>query len=128
MNDKKLEKELLNSWEEVYKKGQLTLWILLSLKDGPKHMSEIRQFILQETNGTLVPEDQSLYRSLRRYAHAEMIDYTEQPSSAGPDKKSYHLTSVGGRVLEKFIRRNVEEVYYAPRIRKLIEKKIGESL
>ena len=33
--------ELLNSWEETYKKGQLTLWIFLSLKDSSKYVDEM---------------------------------------------------------------------------------------
>ena len=37
--------ELLNSWEETYKKGQLTLWIFLSLKDSSKYVDEIKSFI-----------------------------------------------------------------------------------
>jgi len=37
--------DLLNSWEETYKKGQLTLWIFLSLKDGDKYVDEINSFL-----------------------------------------------------------------------------------
>ena len=28
--------ELLNAWEETYKKGQLTFWIFLALKESNK--------------------------------------------------------------------------------------------
>jgi PadR family transcriptional regulator PadR len=37
--------ELLSAWEETYKKGQLTLWIFLSLKDGNKYVDEIKLFV-----------------------------------------------------------------------------------
>ncbi len=48
----KMQKELLNAWEETYKKGQLTLWIFLALKEGPKYVNE-----LQETIETLFKRD-----------------------------------------------------------------------
>jgi phospholipid N-methyltransferase len=35
---------LLSSWEETYKKGQLTLWIFLAFKDGQKYVDEIKEF------------------------------------------------------------------------------------
>tara|TARA_B100000780_G_scaffold277316_1_gene247728 strand:- start:491 stop:604 length:114 start_codon:yes stop_codon:yes gene_type:complete len=34
MTTKDILPDLLSSWEETYKKGQLTLWIFLALKDG----------------------------------------------------------------------------------------------
>ena len=37
--------DLLSSWEQTYKKGQLTLWIFLALKDGQKYVDEIKEFI-----------------------------------------------------------------------------------
>ena len=33
--------ELLNAWEETYKKGQLTFWVFLSLKESNKCVEEI---------------------------------------------------------------------------------------
>ena len=62
----KYEKELLAGWEEVYKKGHLTLWILLSLKHSPKHMTQIKRFLQAYTDGTLWADDKSIYRALRR--------------------------------------------------------------
>ena len=52
--------DLLNSWEETYKKGQLTLWIFLSLKDGDKYVDEIKSFIENMSNNTISCEEQSL--------------------------------------------------------------------
>ena len=40
MNQDKLLSELLSAWEETYKKGQLTLWIFLALKEDKKYVDE----------------------------------------------------------------------------------------
>src|SRR5215207_3331992 len=93
------EQELLKGWEEIYKKGQLTFWILLALKDGPKHMAQIKAFIRQHTNYTIMADDQSMYRALRRYHAAEMIDFTTEPGQSGPDRKIYRLAPIGAHVL-----------------------------
>ena len=41
----KLEITLLKAWEETYKKGQLSFWIFLALKESPKYVTEIKCFI-----------------------------------------------------------------------------------
>ena len=37
--------ELLSAWEETYKKGQLTFWVFLALKEGNKCMEQIKEFV-----------------------------------------------------------------------------------
>ena len=37
--------ELLDAWEETYKKGQLTFWVFLALKESNKCMEEIKEFV-----------------------------------------------------------------------------------
>jgi PadR family transcriptional regulator, regulatory protein PadR len=116
------EQKLLTGWEEVFKKGQLTMWIMLSLKEGPKHMAEMKNFITKYTRGTLEADDQSMYRALRRYYDAELIDFTLKPGENGPDLKVYALSPIGHKVLEAFLTRNIRKVYYQPTIKQLIEK------
>jgi PadR family transcriptional regulator PadR len=116
------EQQLLDGWEDVFKKGQLTLWIMLSLKDGPKHMAEIKDFIGRATNGALSADDKSMYRALRRYYDVELIDFGQEPGQGGPDRKVYRLTDLGLRVLEAFTKRNITDVFYNPAIRELIER------
>jgi PadR family transcriptional regulator, regulatory protein PadR len=115
------EQKLLDGWEDVYKKGQLTLWIMLALKDGDKHMAAIKDFITTATNGTLSADDQSMYRALRRYYDAELVDFTEKPGKSGPDRKVYSLTGVGLHVLQQFLDRNITSVFYTPKIEQLIK-------
>jgi PadR family transcriptional regulator PadR len=115
------EQKLLQGWEDVYKKSQLTLWIMLALKDGPKHMAEIKQFIAEATNHILSADDQSMYRALRRYTEAELLNFTTQPGSAGPDLKIYHLTPVGHTVTKAFAQRNINTIFFKPEIKNLLE-------
>lgn len=118
----KYESTLLQGWEEVHKKGQLSLWILLALKDGAKHMASIKTFIERSTNKTISADDQSMYRALRRFDKGEMISFSTQPSESGPDKKVYELTQTGRQVLDSFIERNIEKVFFKPANKKLFER------
>ncbi len=120
----KYQQSLLKGWEEVFKKGQLTFWILLALKDGPKHMAEIKTFITNITEGSLDADDRSMYRALRRYNGAELINFTNRPGLSGPDLKIYHLTENGRKVLEAFIDRNILKVFYKREVRILIQGEI----
>ena len=57
--------DLLNAWEETYKKGQLTFWIFLALKESNKCVEDIKEFVEKMSEGTMSCEEQSLYRTLR---------------------------------------------------------------
>lgn len=117
------EQKIINTWEEVYKKGQLTLWILLALKKSPKHMQAIKNFIHRATHHTLQADDQSMYRALRRFTSLELITFRETPSlNHGPDVKKYSLTSTGQRILKSFVTRNITSIFYKPKIKKLLTK------
>ena len=107
MIDAVYKKELLRAWEDTYKKGQLTFWIFLALKDSPKYVGEIRTFIENNTRGAISCEDQSLYRSLRKFYDLEMVDYSAGKGNKGPDRKYYSLTVLGAEILEEFIQRNI---------------------
>ena len=45
--------ELLDAWEETYKKGQLTFWVFLALKESNKCMEEIKEFVERASEGTM---------------------------------------------------------------------------
>ncbi len=114
--------KLLSGWEDVHNQGQLSLWILLSLKDGAKYMGLIKEFIVDATHQILVPDDKSVYRALRRFRDAGLIKYELLPTTGGPDRKMYSLTEAGALVLQTFLERNIIGILYQPKIRKLIEK------
>tara|TARA_B110000003_G_scaffold22989_1_gene22089 strand:- start:7968 stop:8330 length:363 start_codon:yes stop_codon:yes gene_type:complete len=112
---------LLSSWEETYKKGQLTLWIFLALKDGQKYVDEIKKFIESKSKNTINCEEQSLYRNLRKYQHINVVTYDNKKGNKGPNRKYYFLTKMGNELLEKFIERNIE-LFFSTEIKKLLKK------
>lgn len=113
------EEKLLTNWEEVFKKGQLTFWILLSLRQSPKHMAAIRDWILRISNSSITVEDRSLYRALQRYYDAELVTSFPTVGSRGPDRKVFKLTKIGENVLSKFIERNLR-LFLKPDVKRLL--------
>lgn len=113
--------ELLAAWEETYKKGQLTLWIFLALKQKEKYVDEIKQFVEQMTLNTLTCEEQSLYRTLRKYKDLNMVDFKTKPGEGGPERKYYFLTDLGLELLHKFTERNIQ-LFYNQEIKNLMFK------
>ncbi|HSX45264.1 MAG TPA: PadR family transcriptional regulator [Candidatus Saccharimonadales bacterium] len=116
----KYEQTLLNGWEDTHKQSQLTLWIMLALKHGPKHMNAIKKFISNWTNQTILADDKSIYRALRRFNEAELISFTNKPSQKGPDLKIYELTDTGSHVLSKFIERNISDIFFHQQVKELL--------
>ena len=121
MNKDKQLTELLSAWEETYKKGQLTLWIFLSLKEGKKYVDEIKSFVEEQSNQTMTCESQSLYRNLRKYQHVGIVDFESGEGNKGPERKYYFLTELGNKLLNQFIIRNIN-LFNNQRIKNLINK------
>lgn len=108
MTDNNLEiEELLNAWEETYKKGQLTLWVFLALKEGNKCMEDIKEFVERMSEGAMSCEEQSLYRNLRKFQHLKIVTYESKKVSKGPDRKYYYLTETGEELFKRFVERNI---------------------
>lgn len=99
--------DLLNAWEDTYKKGQLTFWIFLSLKDGSKCVEDIKEFVEKMSDGTMSCEEQSLYRNLRKFQNLDIVSYECIKVSKGPDRKYYHLTEIGTELFRRFTERNI---------------------
>lgn len=99
--------ELLNAWEETYKKGQLTFWIFLALKESNKCVEDIKEFVEKMSEGTMSCEEQSLYRTLRKFQNLEIVEYESIRVSKGPDRKYYYLTETGNELFRRFAERNI---------------------
>ena len=93
--------ELLNAWEETYKKGQLTFWVFLALQESNKCMEEIKEFVEKAS------EEQSLYRNLRKFQNLDIVAYDSKKVSKGPDRKYYYLTPTGKELFKRFVERNI---------------------
>jgi DNA-binding PadR family transcriptional regulator len=99
--------ELLPQWEESYKKGLLSFWILFSLTHRSMYAYEMRGEILKLSQGSISAEENSIYRALRRFIQAGLVDGEEQESPNGPARKYYLLTPLGTQLLKQFIERNL---------------------
>ena len=107
MNDNFMMDELLSAWEETYKKGQLTFWVLLALKESNKCVEDIKEFVEKVSEGTMTCEEQSLYRNLRKFQHLDIVTYENRKVSKGPDRKYYYLTENGNKLFKRFVERNI---------------------
>lgn len=99
--------ELLNAWEETYKKGQLTFWVFLALMEGSKCVEEIKEFVENMSEGSMSCEEQSLYRNLRKFLNLGIVAYDSKRVSKGPDRKYYYLTDMGKDLFRRFVERNI---------------------
>ena len=53
MRDSFMMDELLDAWEETYKKGQLTFWVFLALKESNKCVEDIKDFVEKASKGSM---------------------------------------------------------------------------
>ena len=116
------EQNLLDTWEEVYKRGLSTFWILLALQESSKYSLPITEFIQKHTKGTLNIEEQSLYLALRRLKKMRLVEYVEKDAGQGRDRKVYSMTKSGNKILQSFIKRNIEQIYYNQSVKKLLKE------
>lgn len=120
MKNEQLLAEMLNSWEETYKKGQLTLWIFMALQESKKYVDEIKEFVETKSKGAISCEEQSLYRALRKYEHIGILAYEYQQGRKGPDRKYYYLTPLGLELFDQFVKRNIQ-LFYSDEIKQLLK-------
>lgn len=113
--------KLLREWEDAYKKGALSVWILLALKDGQKVLGDIKLFIEHHAGSHLSADDKSLYRSLRKYYDSELVDFDMIAGNGGPDRKLYRLTDMGLSVVRQFAVRNLQ-IFSSSEIKQLIKE------
>lgn len=120
MNNRYIEK-LLNNWEDVFKQGLLTFWVLVALSQKEMTVPEIRHSVLNLTDNTYKTSDQALYRLLRKHYDLEIVGIREIKGNSGPNKKLYKLSDIGHRLLQDFSDRNIT-LFLQPSVQSLIEK------
>lgn len=112
MKRKTYVEQVVEAWEEEYKKGLLTFWILLSLHNGPKHVRKIKSFIEDEATTNLQVDEKSVYRSVGRLRKMDLITAQEFESpNSGPKLKVYSLTESGRSSLGQFYQRNINRIF-----------------
>ncbi len=111
---------LLKNWEEAYKKGLLTFWLLLYLHERPAYAYELSVAIGKLSQGTVTADDNSIYRALNRFESLGLVESELRQSDVGPQRRYYQLTDTGLELLRQFIQRNIlvfEQPEIAARLR-----------
>jgi PadR family transcriptional regulator, regulatory protein PadR len=118
--------ELLAQWEETYKKGLLSFWLLLLLAHRKAYPYEIKSAISEMSQNTISADENSIYRSLNRLADSGIVDSEVIPSETGPSRRYFFLTGLGRELLTRFIARNIL-VFEQPDVAELIQKTIASN-
>jgi DNA-binding PadR family transcriptional regulator len=98
---------LLAQWEETYKKGLLSFWLLLLLDQRKAYPYEIKETIQAMSHNTILADENSIYRALNRLADSGIVASEVLPSASGPRRRYYFLTDLGQELLTRFIQRNI---------------------
>jgi PadR family transcriptional regulator PadR len=99
--------DLLGNWEEVYKKGLLTFWLLLFLHERPAYAYEAGDAVGKLSRGTVTADENSMYRALNRLESIGVVTSELRDSSIGPQRRYYRLTETGTALLVRFIQRKI---------------------
>src|SRR5512138_1037326 len=118
--------DLLTKWEETYKKGLLSFWILLLLYERPSYPYEMSSEIMKISQGTISVDDNSIYRALNRFESVGIVRSELQQSSTGPQRRYYSLTNTGKALLTAFIQRNIQ-VFETPSVSERIATVLQNS-
>ncbi len=117
---------LLNQWEETYKKGLLSFWLLLLLAQRKAYPYEIKAAINEMSRNTINADENSIYRALNRLADLGIVNSEVIPSGTGPSRRYFFLTSLGYTLLTRFITRNIL-VFEQPDVAELIQKTLSSN-
>jgi len=117
---------LLAQWEETYKKGLLSFWLLLLLAQRKAYPYEIKEAIAEISQQTISAEENSIYRALKRLAQSGVVESEVQPSENGPNRRYFYLTDLGTELLNRFITRNIQ-VFQHPEVANLIQEVTGPN-
>lgn len=118
--------ELLTRWEETYKKGLLSFWILLLLYERSSYPYEMSAEVAKISQDTISVDDNSIYRALNRFEAVGIVKSELQQSNAGPQRRYYSLTDTGKALLTRFIQRNIQ-VFETPSVSERIAHVLQNS-
>ena len=118
--------DLLENWEEVYKKGLLTFWLLLFLHERPAYAYEAGAAVGDLSRGTILADEHSMYRALNRFESLGVVQSELKQSNIGPARRYYCLTKAGISLLSRFIQRNIL-VFETPSIAERIQAVLRDA-
>lgn len=116
----------LLQWEETYKKGLLSFWMLLQLANRETYPYEMRGEIAALSGHMMVVDDNSIYRALRRFAAAGLVESHQRESVSGPPRRYFRLSPKGQELLARFIRRNIL-TFQRPEVTKIVKQVLDQE-
>lgn len=109
----------LTAWQNELTKAYLQVLVFLSLSESSKHVGAILEHLAVITQSQFLPAEQSLYRSLRRWQKAGLVEYKLEAGDYGPPHKRYALTDTGQQMLRLFIKRS-GAILYGSKVKELM--------
>lgn len=125
MNEKEIS-ALTEQWEEVYKKGLLSFWLMLLLSEKPMYAFEMGKAIEEISQGIISVDDRSLYRACKRFETSGIVESSWQASEVGPPRRYYQLSASGKEILRRFCQRNIL-IFQTPEVSQKINKLFSSS-
>ena len=101
MEQEKVER-LLAQWEETYKKGLLSFWLLLLLSQRKAYPYEMKEAINELSQNTISADENSIYRSLNRLSQSGVVESKMQASETGPRSPLFLPDRPGQRTSQAF--------------------------
>lgn len=92
----------LKIWKREYKKGSTSYMILLLLMDKPRYGYQLLHELNQLTGNQVSFEYSGIYQILKNLTGDKYIKYNWQKSNRGPDRKYYHITLRGKKLIKDF--------------------------
>ncbi|MGB8252813.1 MAG: PadR family transcriptional regulator [Anaerolineaceae bacterium] len=117
---------LLAQWEETYKKGLLTFWLLLLLSQRKAYPYEMKSTIMSLSQGSISADENSIYRALNRMSQSGLVGSELHSSETGPSRRYFFLTDQGTTLLSRFITRNIL-IFQNPAVAGAIKKVLSTS-
>lgn len=117
---------MLLKWEEVYKRGLLSFWLLLLLSKHPAYPREIGQALVEVSLNSITADDNSIYRALSRFEDMGILSSVLQQSELGPPRKYYKLNEKGLQLLAGFIQRNIL-IFEDPTVKNQMQTVLAEA-
>jgi PadR family transcriptional regulator PadR len=114
-------KVLLDQWEQNYKKGLLSFWMMLAIAEEALYAYEMREKVETLSKGSVLADENSIYRALRRFATNGLVKSEMRHSDIGPDRRYFQLSERGEKLLGQFIQRNID-VFNDKKVKKAMSK------
>jgi DNA-binding PadR family transcriptional regulator len=66
---------------------------------------------VEQTEGKLSYDEQSIYRALRKFDDLELLDFEMRDGNRGPQRKYYSLTENGKKLFKTFLENHLIPMY-----------------